>query len=397
VLSAFLWVSLEYVLTHLLTGFPWGLLGNSQYKNLAFIQISAVTGVCGLSFLIVLFQSGFVWSMTSKKRAPFFAVLGIILAVHGGGWLVLQEEIPKTDETFIGAAIQGNVPPDMEFTLDNVDETFALFDRHIALSRRACAEGARFVVWPELSVPLCFSCDHAYYPRFSRELMGFAREQGCAMLLGTNETAFSQGGIPKYFNTAANLNPEGELSFYYKMHLVPFGEYTPYKMVFSFISNFTQAIGGLTPGDTYVLHDYDGVPFASPICYEIIFPGIVRNFVKKGARFLVTITNDAWYGRSWAPYQHFGIAALRAVETRRYLLRSATTGISGLIDPYGRVLSRSRLNTEAFLTGSITPLSGTTLYVRYGDWLSLLSLTLSGVFLILAVIFKRRNDKPSDR
>jgi apolipoprotein N-acyltransferase len=393
VLSAFLWVGLEYILTHLLTGFPWGLLGNSQYKNLAFIQISALTGVYGLSFLIVLFQSGFVRSVTSRKKAPFFVVLGIILAVHAGGWLVLQEEVPKTAETFVGAVIQGNVPPEMEFTLDNVNETFDLFQRHIDLSRRACSQGARFVVWAELSVPLCFSCNHAYYTRFSQELMGFARAQDCTMLLGTNETAFSQGGVPKYYNTAANLNPDGELSFYYKMHLVPFGEYTPYKMVFSFISTFTQAIGELTPGENYVLHDYDGVPFASPICYEIIFPGIMRNFVKKGARFLVTITNDAWYGRSWGPYQHFGIAVLRAVEARRFLLRSATTGISGVIDPYGRVLSRSRLNTEAFLTGSITPLSGTTFYVRYGDWLSLLSLTLSGVFLILALVFKRRNDK----
>ena len=397
ILCAFLWVGLEYILTHLLTGFPWGLLGNSQYRNLAFIQVSAITGVYGLSFLMLLFQSGFVWSMTSRKRAPFFAVLGLVLAVHAGGWLVLQENVPKTAETFVGAAIQGNVPPEMEFTLDNADETFALFDRHLLLSRRALSEGARLIVWPELSVPLCFSCGHAYYPRFSHELKSFAREQDCTLLLGTNETAFSQEGIPKYYNTASNLKPDGELSFYYKMHLVPFGEYTPYKPVFSFISNFTQAIGELTPGNSYVLHDFDGVPFASPICYEIIFPGIVRNFVNKGARFLVTITNDAWYGSSWAPHQHFGIAVLRAVETRRYLLRSATTGISGIIDPYGRVLSRSRLKTEAFLTGSLTPLSRITPYVRYGDWLALLSLTLSGVFLILAVRLKRRNDKQPDR
>ncbi len=394
-LAPFLWVGLEYVLTHLLTGFPWGLLGNSQYRNLAFIQIAALTGVYGLSFLLVLFQSGFVHSIVSGRRTPFFYVLGLILLVHAGGWLALRNEVPETSETFTGAVIQGNVQPEIEFTLDNVEETFALFHRHLELSRQACSQGARLVIWSELTVPLCFSCGHAYYPRLTRELGDFAREQDCTMLLGTNESAYTQEGGILYHNTAVNLKPDSELSFYYKMHLVPFGEYTPYKFLFSFIVNFTHAIGELTPGDSYVLHDFEGVPYGSPICYEIIFPEMSRIFVKRGARFLVTITNDGWYGHSWAPYQHFGIAVLRAVETRRFLLRCATTGVSGIIDPYGRILSRSSLNSEAVLTDRITPLSGETFYVRYGDWLCWLSLTLSGLFLILAMIRKRRHDKRS--
>jgi len=394
-LAAFLWVALEYILTHALTGFPWGLLGNSQYRNLLFIQVAALTGVYGLSFLLVLFQSGFVFSIVSRRRGPFFAVLGLILLVHSGGWLTLQNKVPETSETFTGAVIQGNVQPEVEFTLDNQDETYSLFQKHLDLSRQACSQGARLVIWSELSVPLCFSCGNAYYTRFTRALKAFAREQDCTMLLGTNENAYAQEGGLKFYNTAVNLKPDTELSFYYKIHLVPFGEYTPYKFLFSFIANFTHSIGELTPGGSYVLHDFEGLPYGSPICYEIIFPEFARTFVKKGARFLVTITNDGWYGRSWAPYQHFGIAALRAVETRRFLLRCATTGISGVVDPYGRILSRSLLNTEAVLTGRITPLSVETFYVRYGDWLAWLSLTLSGVFLILAMILKRRHDKKS--
>jgi apolipoprotein N-acyltransferase len=390
ILGGLLWVTFEFMLTHLLTGFPWGLLGYSQYHNLAFIQAASVAGVYGLSFLLFILQSSFVSSMIHKKRAPFLLTLALILLVHAAGWLALKDAA-RTDSTFRGAVIQGNVPAETDFTRISDDATRDLLERHLALSREAGAEGAEFIVWAELSVPLCFSCNYAYFPQFTQVIAAFAREQRCTLLMGTNEIAFSQGK-PEYFNTAVNLTPDGRTSFYAKMHLVPFGEYTPYKWLFSFIANFTHAIGELTPGDSYVLHEFQGIPYASPICYEIIFPNIARRFARLGARFLVTITNDGWYGRSSAPYQHFAIAVLRAVETRRFLLRSATTGISGIIDPYGRVLQRSRLDTTTFLTDDVTPLTHLSFYVRYGDWLPWGSLTLSCALLILAMI-KRRHER----
>ena len=388
ILGVFIWVSGEFLLSHLLTGFPWGLLGYTQYKNLGFIQVSALTGVYGLSLLLLLFQSCFVLSMDTKKRSPFLTALALILAVHLGGWLALKPS-PRSGETFRGAVIQGNIQPEVDFTRLTERETAALFRRHLDLSREAVGQGAGLIAWAELSVPLCFSCSHPYYQRLSQELFRFTRDTGCSLLLGTNETAYIQDE-PLYYNTAAHLDPRGGLSFYYKRHLVPFGEYTPYEKVFSFITNFTHAIGTLTPGETPVLHNFSGTAYATPICYEIIFPDLVRRFVRQGARFLVTITNDGWYGRSWAPYQHFAMAVLRAVETRRYVMRSATTGISGIIDPYGRIMQQTRLNSEAVVWEDITPLSGTTLYVRFGNWLCWLSLTLTGLFLILAVIFSRR-------
>jgi apolipoprotein N-acyltransferase len=387
-MGVFIWVSVEFLMSHLLTGFPWGLLGYTQYKNLWFIQVSALTGVYGLSLLLLLFQSCFVLSMDTKTRAPFLAALGLVLAVHFGGWLALKPS-PRTSQTFRGAVIQGNIQPEVDFGRLTETETTALFQRHLDLSRKAVDQGASLIAWAELSVPLCFSCSHPYYQEFSQELFRFARETDCSLLLGTNETAYVRDE-PKYYNTAAHLNSQGGLSFYHKRHLVPFGEYTPYKKVFSFISNFTHAIGELTPGETPVLHAFAGVDYATPICYEIIFPDLVRRFVKQGARFLVTITNDGWYGGSWAPYQHFAMAVVRAVETRRYLMRSATTGISGIIDPYGRIVRQTRLNSQDVLCDDITPLSGTTFYVRFGNWLCWLSLTLTGLFLILAVIISRR-------
>ena len=154
----------------------------------------------------------------------------------------------------------------------------------------------------------------------------------------------------------------------------------------------THAIGDITPGTEYTLHLFEGKKFGSPICYEIIFPNLVRKFVKNGADFLVTITNDGWYGKSSAPYQHFSIAVFRAVENRRYLLRAATTGISGIVDPYGRILVKSELMTQTHLTGNITPYQALTFYTKYGDILPISSLTLSVLFLILALL-KRKYER----
>jgi apolipoprotein N-acyltransferase len=145
----------------------------------------------------------------------------------------------------------------------------------------------------------------------------------------------------------------------------------------------------VTPGSDAVLHDFAGRPFGSPICYEIIFPDLVRRFVKKGAAFLVTITNDGWYGKSSAPYQHFAQAIFRAVENRRYVLRAATTGISGIIDPYGRVVKKTEIGIRTLESGTITPNRSRTFYARYGDVFSFFCLTISALFLILA-LFKRR-------
>lgn len=173
------------------------------------------------------------------------------------------------------------------------------------------------------------------------------------------------------------------------MHLVPFGEYTPYKAVFGFIEKVTHAVGEVTPGTEYVLHSFGPWRFGSPICYEVIFPDLVRRFTKAGANFLVTITNDGWYGRSSAPAQHFANAILRAVENRRPLLRAATTGISGFIDPYGRVVSESKIGEQTFLTGRVTPRTGLTPYARFGDWFSRMCLTAAALTLILALLKRR--------
>jgi apolipoprotein N-acyltransferase len=352
--------------------------------------MASVTGIYGLSFIIVLFQSSFFFSMKSRTKSPFFAALALVLLIHVAGFVSISPS-PSNNDTFSASVIQGNVSSDITWNELSSREIEDIFNRHLALSREAYLSGSRFIVWPEFSVPLCFSCPYGIYQEFKDRLYEFVSETGCTLLLGTNEKMES-GGETKYYNTALVLKPDLSIKHYFKIHLVPFGEYTPYRKIFSFISSVTHAIGDVTPGKEQKLLDFEGAAFGSPICFEVIFPDLVRKFAKNGASFLVTITNDGWYGRSAAPYQHFAIAAMRAVENRRYLLRSATTGISGIIDPYGRILSTSELMTQTFLTDMITPQTRTTLYTQYGDVLAYASLTLTVIFLILAVV-KRTDDR----
>jgi apolipoprotein N-acyltransferase len=361
-----------------------------QYKNIFFIQIASVTGITGLSFILVLFQSLFVLSIKLGKKAPFFAALTLVLLIHVSGFVSIKD-IPNQENSFSAAVIQGNVSAEIQWGHMSFVEIEAIFNQHMQLSRDAANKNNSLVIWPEFSVPLCFGCSYGIYQEFKNRLYRFVQETGCTLLLGTNEKS-ETGGKTEYFNTALCLKPDLSQSQYHKIHLVPFGEYTPYKKVFAFISRVTHAIGAITPGDQFVLHEHEAYRFGSPICYEIIFPDLVRKFAKNGANFLVTITNDGWYGQSSAPYQHFSIAVLRAVENRRYLLRAATTGISGIIDPYGRILSRSELMTQTFLYDTITPLHKKTLYTQHGDVLPYISLTLTIFFLILAVI-KKRNER----
>lgn len=381
-IAPFLWVSMEYAVTHVLTGFPWGLLGYSQVRNIPFLQLAAVTGVYGLSFVLVFLQGGFLLSMVSRRKAPFLVALAMVLGVHLGGWWSLRTP-PPPEKPFPAAVLQGNVSSDIYWDRISREEIEALFDDHLLLSDQAWRRGARLIIWPEFSVPLCFSCSEPLYQDFKGRLYEFVRKTQSTLLLGTNETSQADQGT-LYYNTALCLSPDLRITQYYKMHLVPFGEYTPYKKIFSFIEKVTHAIGDVTPGREYVLHRFEGHAFGSPICYEIIFPNLVRKFTARGASFIVTITNDGWYGRSSAPFQHFQMAVFRAVENRRYLLRAATTGISGIVDPYGRVVARSSLMTRTFLTAMVTPRRDMSIYVRYGDWLPLASLTWIAISLILA-------------
>ena len=188
---------------------------------------------------------------------------------------------------------------------------------------------------------------------------------------------------------------------YEKQHLVPFGEYLPLQRWLRFLGPLVYAVGSLRPGDaeqSLLAAPAHGLPpFGVSICYEVIFPQIARSQVRRGARFLATITNDAWYGTTSGPYQHFAMARMRAIENRRWLVRAANTGVSGVVDPWGRVLQRSHLETEALITARIEPLDGLTVYARLGDSFAWACALVAGIAVAGATMPRLRRILPREQ
>jgi apolipoprotein N-acyltransferase len=201
------------------------------------------------------------------------------------------------------------------------------------------------------------------------------------ILLGSDQIEHAQP--PRYYNSAFLVGGDGATAgVYRKMHLVPFGEYVPLQRVFFFAGHLVEAVSDFSAGTEAVLLPVRGHVISTAICYEIVYPDLVRRFVRGGSELLTTITNDAWFGKTSAPYQHFVQASMRAIEEGRYLVRSANTGVSGIVDPYGRVVQQTGLYTQATVVGEARFLSDATVYSRTGDAFAYACVLLTGVLLL---------------
>jgi len=261
----------------------------------------------------------------------------------------------------------------------------AIFESYLQLSRQAIAEGAEMVLWPESSTPFYFEDDRAG----ADQVRALARQTHVSILLGSDQIGWrTQNGqiVPdKYYNSAFLVRGDGTTAGYYrKMHLVPFGEYVPLKSLLFFAAPLVQAVSDFSPGENAVLLPVKGHLMSTAICYEIVYPALVRQFTRAGSEMLTTITNDAWFGRTSAPYQHFAQASMRAIEEGRNLVRSANTGISGIVDPYGRVLLQTRIYETASVVGEARFLRRTTIYARIGDVFAYACVVLSAAALVVA-------------
>ena len=359
VVGASLWVALEYLRTYLLSGFPWNLLGYSQHRNLPLIQVAAVAGVYGVSFVVLAVNAALARALlTWKDRPGLLAPLGtagvVFIGAMGYGWLRPLSE--DTTPSIPVALVQGNIDQGVKWDSDWQDKTL---DVYRGLTLEAARNRPHLIVWPETAVPFFLRKDAR---RTVVETL--ARETGAHLLVGAPD---QQGGQAR--NSAFLVGPEGRLlGRYDKRHLVPFGEYVPLRRLLFFINALAGgAIGEDAPGREATVFSTPVGRFGVVICYEAIFPDEVREFFLGGADFLVNITNDAWFGRSAAPAQHLAMAALRAVENRAYLIRAANTGISAIVAPDGRIVRASGLFTPAVLSAAITPRTGVSLYTRYGD------------------------------
>jgi apolipoprotein N-acyltransferase len=374
--AAPVWTTTELGRLWLFGGFPWELLGYSQTTVLPVAQLASLFGVHGVTLLLVFVNSAVALTLVGPRpyRARVLAVATGVVGVVGlfGAWRLTDNHLAREGTPLRVGLVQGNVAqgdkwdPAMRSTILN---------RYLDLSRQSAANGARLIVWPESATPFGFE-DHA-----SGEMVRqLARDTGTHVLFGSTQSR--RDPVPRVFNAAFALGPDGETAaVYHKMHLVPFGEYVPFRSLLFFASPLVEAVMDFSPGDSPVTLPIGPHRISTAICYEIIYPGLARRFVQDGSQLLTTITNDAWYGRSAAPHQHFQQASMRAIEQGRYLVRAANTGISGVVDPYGRVLARSALFETAAMTQEVRLLDGHTVYGRIGDLLAYmcLVLTLTGV------------------
>ena len=347
-MAAPLWVSLELLRAYFLSGFPWALLGYSQYRSLHVIQIADLVGVYGVSFFIVLVNAAIWHFFRFPRKAPYALVIGVSLTaaiVWGYGHLRLYEVPIETQ----GAAravgiVQGNVDQSVKWSPKwrrGILEKMGKLTKELR-GRFPEDESAAppLIVWPEAAAPLVYQ-RHESERRYLRRL---ASDANSYLLFGVLARRQVRQG-PKLTNSAYLLAPDGkEIGRYDKMHLLPFGEYVPLAKLLFFVKKIVPVIGAFEPGEKPEIFEAAGGKFGVLICFEVIFPRVVRRM--KDAQFLVNITNDAWFGETAASEQHLAMVVFRAVEFRMPIVRSANTGISSLIDPTGAIRVRSPLFEE---------------------------------------------------
>ena len=392
-------VALEFLRAHLLTGFPWGFLGHSAYAFRPLIQIADITGVHGISFVLMLVNSaigllimgrgGKTWQgrPVSHRAASRWglAALGILAATLTYGYVRMgqierrAEAAPKVNV----AIIQGNIPQAVKW-----DPAFQIGTtrKYIRLSEQAAAEGPDLVVWPETATP--------FHMHHNKVLTGMVRRgvqaAGTSFLIGS-PFFIRRNDRTDYFNSAFLLSPDGDGNTRYdKAHLVPFGEYVPLRRWLPFVGKLVAQVGDFVAGSPGQVLAWQQHRLAPLICYEAIFPGLTRAAARNGADLLINLTNDAWYGRSSAPYQHLSLCVFRAVESRRSFIRAANTGISGFIDPTGRIENPTGLFVDAVIRQDVAALTPLSIYTRIGNAFAWLCLLAAAAMIGTCVTARRR-------
>ncbi|MFC1590534.1 apolipoprotein N-acyltransferase [Candidatus Omnitrophota bacterium] len=398
------WITLEYIRSNLFSGFGWALLGYSQSSALPAIQIADIAGAYGVSFLIVMVNCGVYFALKSLKSASLKAfsplmIAGLcLLAALAYGQYRLNNIF--TGEPLKVSVIQGSIPQEQKW-----EEAFRerIISAYEGLTREAALEQPDLIIWPETAFPGILGTDSTMDAR----LAALAGEVKAHILVGAPR---AQGGL--LYNSAILFSGQGKVvALYDKLNLVPFGEYIPFKKFFAFVERLAPVpIGDFRKGSQYTVFRFDvnrrrssgtkiirkkkTVKFSCLICFEDIFPALARQFKKDGAQFLVNITNDAWFKRSSAPYQHAQASVFRAVENRSSVVRAANTGLSCFIDQRGGITGRVAdgkrdLFVDGFKTADIMLADTDSFYRRYGDIFVYLAMLLAAAS-VLSIMFRRK-------
>lgn len=361
------WVAGDLLRSFLMTGSPWAMLGHSQYRTLPLIQIADICGVFGITLLIVLTNVVLYRALRAVCGAgvPYpvksaLVLLILFVATLFYGFNRLNSGEPSSTLPLRIALIQGNIPQDVKWSPAFQDKTIEIYER---LTREAARGGVDLVVWPESAVPFFIQDE----PLRAERIKQLARELSASMLIGSPAHELRNGKLV-FLNSAFMISPSGEITGRSdKIHLVPFGEYVPLGRFFPFISKMVVGIGDFSPGERATPLSVGRTQIGTLICAEAVFPELGRAYVNNGARILANITNDAWFGRSSASYQHLSIAAFRAVETRTPMVRAANTGVTAIIDQNGHINTMTGLFVEGFRVGEVRPGIGNSIYLKIGD------------------------------
>jgi len=394
----FIWVAFEYLRTVGIPDFPWDLVGYSQIERVRLIQIVDITGIYGVSFLIVA-VNGLLWELVTGQApsrkllarvAPeLVAALLVAALLYGHVRLKDFPETPQKEGGFPIGVEQANIPQEIKWNDTARDHTFATYEE---VGKQAVRSGARLLIWPETSVPVVFGSSDADWKRAGEISLRLT----VPMLIGAPSLRLVQGAT-SYYNSAFLVDGPSLRFRYDKIHLVPFGEYMPWTWLLPLGPGIAAREADFTPGETMTVMSVDECPpFSVLICYEAIFPELSRLALKNGAKLLINITNDGWFGATAAPYQHLAMARVRSIENRVWLVRCANTGISAAFDPAGRTVKSIPLDQRGFFVVRV-PKSGAagSFYSGYGDLFAwgCIALTLAFVFVAALDPATRRREK----
>jgi len=383
-LAGFLWTALEFFRTNIpIIGSSWDLSGYPAARSMALLQITSVTGIYGLCFLIAAYGSLLAYAVLADTRRAWklALVVTIVLVVValGGPYL-----IPSATPHYIAHLVQTNFPQSENYPADWLQVHAGDLDQLEQISVEAAHRVPGIIIWPEVPAPFTFT-EQPFAQRAER----IARDAGSYFLVGVVDWKQDSSGKWLASNSAVLLNPVGQRIYSYnKIHLLPFGEYVPLRGWLTFAKKLTADISDFTPGSQYTIAQLPQGKFGTFICYEAIFPSEVRRFTANGAELLVTISNDGWFGRSSAPEQHMAMARVRAAENRRWLLRDTNNGYTESIDPYGRTAAQLQLDIRGQLDAPYDFRSDLTPYARFGDWFAWLCIIVT-VLLIGIALAKR--------
>ncbi len=374
------WLTVEYARTYLLTGFAWNLLAITIIDH-PFVQLASVAGPYLVGAMIVIPSVAAAWLIIMRpgvnRSVGTIVAVAIFMTIWGASGIWLLEKATEPDGRKLGIAVlQPNIPLETRWDPEN---TVRIFQQMAAMTSEAGRDGAATVVWPESTVPLTYAMTDFYRSWVEEATL----THGIDIILGS---VAEDAEDPSAIWNSAYLVREGETSARYdKIRLVPFGEYVPLRKMLFFAEKLVRAVGEFRFGESD--QPIRGkAAYGLAICYEVVFPQIVSQQVRNGADVLVTITNDSWFGDSAALRQHLNAARLGAVETRRWMVRSATTGISAIVDPAGRLVTSQPRDTEGILLHDVELRSGLTPYVRFRDIPSIIAIAI----LAAAVIVRSR-------